>query len=1096
VHIVTVSPGNDRAGGHFGYFQVSQAARIIAAVDGTPSDSHGRLSPEPLSLPTQPPNTRGAPAMLVFLIADIRGYTRYTAENGNQAAGDFVARFAEIVQAAVKTHRGELVELRGDEALIVFGSARSAAVCALALREAFVDETLEHPERPMPVGIGLDAGEAVQVEGGYRGAALNVAARLCSVARAGEILVTAEFAHLVGKLDSAVFRPGGQAELKGLPEPVRQLRLAPAQPDPARQAAFSKLTRPPPSRWRRRRLVIAATVVALAAAGVGMVVTQQGSAHAMALPGESVAVLDRHGRVRGDVPVTGTPTAVTAAGGAMWVATDGAVVRIDPKHLAVVDVVRDVGPSPTALCAFDGSVWVAVSGTGQVAQINTATDTVVAHIPVGNQPAAIVAAYGRLWVANLTDATITVIDPATQAARTIPVGDAPDAIVAAGGSIWVANRDDNTVSAVDPHTLAVGNPVSVGAGPVALAAGAGGLWVADSLDRTVTRIDPVTSQQIRIVVGNDPSALTAAGNTLWVSTAGDGRLMQIDLRTNQLRAIATGSSPVAAVAVGDRLWSVQQSFASTAHFGGTLVVSDDQMFGGEPGRPDFDPQENYGDALYFPMVYDGLVRLAPVPGPAGYEVVPDLAVALPRPSPDGLTYVFTVRTGVRYSDGRLVHASDFVRGLQRVFTSGGSQNYATADLIPAVRGVAGCMVSTSRCTLGITADDRTGTVTFQLTHPDPDFLAELTLPYDSPAPPGTPSRHVLADHAYLGTGPYMFASVSRDESDKLPTVTAITLSRNPYFHVWSTAAQPRGYPDTIRFVSATKPQIGVAQVLGGHSDLARLRQDLGATIGTLQRTHPAQVRTSEWPAVQYAAINLNLPPFNNPTARRALSLAMNRAAAYGSGPWRPACRIVPPDFPGSPRGCPANYTPTGDIAQARALLSTTPKYNGLVTVIVYNDPQYLQFGQAYAAAARALGYRTRLLPLTDGYSQDLNNPNAGWNIAANAWAPDYPAPSTYYLPLFACPSSERPSSRVHKAATIDLQCDPRRDAQAAAVQSEQLRDPGRAIAAWTRLYAQLDEQLPIIPTNKASNMYLVSGRLRNFRTHLIYGPLYDQMWVR
>ena len=52
------------------------------------------------------------------------------------------------------------------------------------------------------------------------------------------------------------------------------------------------------------------------------------------------------------------------------------------------------------------------------------------------------------------------------------------------------------------------------------------------------------------------------------------------------------------------------------------------------------------------------------------------------------------------------------------------------------------------------------------------------------------------------------------------------------------------------------------------------------------------------------------------------------------------------------------------------------------------------------------------------------------------------------------------------------------------------------IAAWTRLYQQLDEQLPVIPINDASLMYLVSGRLGNFRTHLIYGPLYDQMWVR
>jgi peptide/nickel transport system substrate-binding protein len=329
-------------------------------------------------------------------------------------------------------------------------------------------------------------------------------------------------------------------------------------------------------------------------------------------------------------------------------------------------------------------------------------------------------------------------------------------------------------------------------------------------------------------------------------------------------------------------------------------------------------------------------------------------------------------------------------------------------------------------------------------------------------------------------------------------VTAVTLGRNPYFHVWSTAAQPPGYPDTIRFVRADTPHAAVTQVLRGQSDLAQLRQDLGAAIGALQRTHPGQVRTTESPFVQYASINLNLPPFNNLTARRALSLAMNRSAAYGSGPYPPACRITPPDFPGSPVGCPANYTTTGNVAQARALLSTIPKYNGVVTVIVWYSPQFRRFGETYAAAARALGYRTvlRLYSNPHAFESQLYDPDAKWNVASMGWGPDFPAPSTYYLPVFGCPQLEPPASGVQKAVTFDLQCDPRRDAEAAAAQAEQLRDPGKGIAAWTRLYQQLDEQLPIIPTNKASNMYLVSGRLGHFRTHLMYGPLLDQMWVR
>ena len=51
-------------------------------------------------------------------------------------------------------------------------------------------ETIADPTLPLAVGIGLDAGEAVRVGDGYRGGALNLAARLCSLAGPGEVLAS------------------------------------------------------------------------------------------------------------------------------------------------------------------------------------------------------------------------------------------------------------------------------------------------------------------------------------------------------------------------------------------------------------------------------------------------------------------------------------------------------------------------------------------------------------------------------------------------------------------------------------------------------------------------------------------------------------------------------------------------------------------------------------------------------------------------------------------------------------------------------------------------------------------------------------------
>jgi class 3 adenylate cyclase len=154
-------------------------------------------------------------SILVFLIADVRGYTPFTQQQGDDAAARLTMKFAEIARSTVERWDGRLVELRGDEALVVFGSVRQALQAALAMQARFAEETSADPELPLNVGIGLDVGEAVQLDEGYRGTALNRAARLCSLAAAGEILVTTGLVYVAPKVDGVAFSARGQAQLKG-----------------------------------------------------------------------------------------------------------------------------------------------------------------------------------------------------------------------------------------------------------------------------------------------------------------------------------------------------------------------------------------------------------------------------------------------------------------------------------------------------------------------------------------------------------------------------------------------------------------------------------------------------------------------------------------------------------------------------------------------------------------------------------------------------------------------------------------------------------------------------------------------------------------
>jgi len=200
-----------------------------------------------------------------FLIADIRGYSRYTEECGDEAAAALAKRFSGIVHDSVEAHDGALVEMRGDEALVVFNSARGAIRAAVDLQAQF-REAAEEFDIPLRVGIGIDSGEAVELEDGtFRGAALNVAARLCGRASGGEVIMSEATSRLAGRLGGLHYADGGRVRLKNIADPIHVFKV------------YSELDARPANRWvvlflgkERRglswRLALLASLVAAATA--------------------------------------------------------------------------------------------------------------------------------------------------------------------------------------------------------------------------------------------------------------------------------------------------------------------------------------------------------------------------------------------------------------------------------------------------------------------------------------------------------------------------------------------------------------------------------------------------------------------------------------------------------------------------------------------------------------------------------------------------------------------------------------------------------------------------------------------------------------
>ncbi len=176
------------------------------------------------TLPSEPEDFTPS-ELRTFLTVDVRGYTRFTQEFGDEAAARLATKFAAVARDVVSRFGGEVIELRGDEALAVFLSARQALRCSVALQKRFAEETAQEPELPLRVGMGLDAGEVVPVESGYRGGALNLAARLSSLAGPGEVLASDAALHLARRVAGLQYVERGLAELKGFAEPVPVLRV-------------------------------------------------------------------------------------------------------------------------------------------------------------------------------------------------------------------------------------------------------------------------------------------------------------------------------------------------------------------------------------------------------------------------------------------------------------------------------------------------------------------------------------------------------------------------------------------------------------------------------------------------------------------------------------------------------------------------------------------------------------------------------------------------------------------------------------------------------------------------------------------------------
>ena len=529
---------------------------------------------------------------------------------------------------------------------------------------------------------------------------------------------------------------------------------------------------------------------------------------------------------------------------------------------------------------------------------------------------------------------------------------------------------------------------------------------------------------------------------------------------------------------------------AAAHKGGTFTILANSSFGVA------DPAQNYTLEEWSLLIdtHDGLAQFQRVGGVAGTKIVPDLATALPKPTDGGKTYLFHLRSGIKFSNGKPLKASDFVRTFERQFTVPGPTSFYSG-----IVGADKCKPKKCDLTQGVVADDSANTLTIHLTAADPEFLDKIALPF-AYVVPGNTSFKLTGNNVPPGTGPYMWKSYDPNK--------AAVLVRNPYFRQWSAAAQPAGYPDKIIEKYGLPISEEVTQVENSQADAVfagdvippdRLSELNGAQFKDQVHVNPL---TAEW----YFALNTKLPPFNNVKARQAINFAADRAAyvKIGGGPSLavPTCQILPPNFPGYKPYCPytagSDHTKwTGpDIAKAKQLVQQSGTAGMKVVVNSTTDESGKALAAQMVSDLNKIGYKASSQLLTAGiqypFVQNSNNLHK-WNVGWSAWYQDYPAPSDFLNVLLGCGNIHPGSDASPNIAEF---CDQSIQAQMTQASTLGQTNPTAANELWAKVDHEVTDQAPWVDLYNPKQIDFLSKRVHGYLWNPQWYILIDQMWLK
>jgi ABC-type transport system substrate-binding protein/class 3 adenylate cyclase/streptogramin lyase/tRNA A-37 threonylcarbamoyl transferase component Bud32 len=929
------------------------------------------------------PTRRTAAGVRTFMIADVRGYTSYTHEHGDEAAAELASAFADVVRSVVEERKGRLIELRGDEALVVFDSARAALRVAVELQRR-----LEQSPLPRRIGIGLDAGEAVPVGDGYRGGALNLAARLCSVAGPGEVLASETVVQLAGSVEGLRYGERRVERLKGIAKPVPAIEVL---PEDRRVHAWDRrrLARVVRRTSRRRPVQVAAglTAAGALAAVLVLMLAGGGGGRPPVVAEQSIAAIGPKGTIAWQTPVGGNGE-LAYGDGALWFSNldDHNVARVDLKTHELVRPLISTGIGQGGFAVGFGSVWVEDESTPTLYRIDPRYGAVADRIklPVGkNQvdntaPSEVAVGAGSVWVttANL----VFRLDPQTlKVQQQIPVPGGT-LLEYANGALWVASSGYGTIKKIDPAVNRVVSTVKLHDWISDITVGGGFVWATITPDDTLWKVDVNGSIVKTYDIGHDPSSPVFVNGAVWVPV--QGGIARVDGATDEITRYPLAGRSGQAFAVGSQLYlttgeSPPPLAPLPAGKVATFSLAEDYIDDTDPATATPNPYRLQLEYATQAM----LLNYPDAPAPEGSYLRPEVATAMPVVSNHGLTYTFRVRSGYRFSppSNAPLTADTFRYSIERAISPRLGQNAFAIEFVGDIVGVQAFHGGKAKHVSGIRVHGNE--ISFTLVAPAGDFPARISMPFFAPVPIGTPIiKGGVQGHGIPSAGPYYL--VQKWGSERA------VLERNPNYR----GSRPHGFERIVYDINNSTRRT-VARISGGLADYtADFQQEstfaLGGPLDIRFGSRAARQRLFLTPqlGVSYFEMNTRRGVFTDAGLRRAVNFAIDRRQLAAQRNEVPTQGYLAPGLPGYTSLNVYSLRP--NVAKARALVRGR---HPTATLFTCQRSDCEARAQVLRANLSAVGIRLRVKKFDDQWTAAAA-PGAKWDIVGLSWFDDYPDP--------------------------------------------------------------------------------------------------------